>query len=299
MYKPRHLGTYVCLSFVIQVLCSALVIREDVDIGSVVVGDIHRKSTCAELQVADAIEVLARLRNTQLDILYSGLGLKDPTDDIVDDIAVSRTLLGEFAKPTQLDAVHTPKGFVAEVQDALSFEGLEDVPPQSGNTPDQPPSQKDVQCTPVKTVSSPAPLSPDGFLCTMHSKSPCAPTELHKGKGGGPWFQRTPALTLLEGPPADSVTRRLELGTTPIVGGNNSLSSSERGIVKDIACVNDTTASTTTRGDHLSATPTVSILSEVRVAHRQKPASTKPRSKPVDNTLDDNISKTSQKSDGR
>lgn len=120
----------MCLSFVIQVLCYALVIREDVDIGSVVVGDIHRKNTCAELQVADAIQVLARLRNTQLDILYSGLGLRDPTDDIVDDIAVSRTLLGEFAKPTQLDAVHTPKGFVAEVQDALSFEGLEDVPPR-------------------------------------------------------------------------------------------------------------------------------------------------------------------------
>ena len=111
----------------IQILCSTMVIREDADIGSVVIGDIHKKNTCAQLRLGEAIEVRVALRCTQRGLFYSGLGLEEPTDDIAEDVAVTRTLLGEFLKPTQLDGMHTPKGFVAEVQDVLTFKGLEDV----------------------------------------------------------------------------------------------------------------------------------------------------------------------------
>lgn len=38
-----------------------MVICEDADIGSMVVGDIHKKNTCAQLQLGEAIEVLVAL----------------------------------------------------------------------------------------------------------------------------------------------------------------------------------------------------------------------------------------------
>ena len=77
------------------------------------------------------IEVLTALQCTQLGLLYSGLGLEEPTNNIVKDVAVTCILLGELTKPTQVDGMHTLKRFVAEVQDTMRFEGLEKVPLRS------------------------------------------------------------------------------------------------------------------------------------------------------------------------
>ena len=86
-----HSATYVCLVNDIQLLSYAMVICDDVDIGSVVVGDIHKKNTCAQLRLAEAIEVLVALRRTQLNLLYTGLGLEEASDGIVEDVATTRT----------------------------------------------------------------------------------------------------------------------------------------------------------------------------------------------------------------
>ena len=57
----------------------------------------------------------------QLGLLYSGLGLEEPIDDIVEDVPITRILLNEFTKPNQVVGVHIPKLFVVEVQDAIRF----------------------------------------------------------------------------------------------------------------------------------------------------------------------------------
>ena len=135
-----------------------MVIREDADIGSVVVGDIHKKNTYVQLRLGEAINLLASLRHTQLSLLYNGLGLQKPTDDIADDMAVTCTLVGEFATSIQGGGRYTPKGFVAEVQDAMNLEGLDYVPrplqrhmdnPDSSSTQDMTDSLKDVPDTPL------------------------------------------------------------------------------------------------------------------------------------------------------
>lgn len=272
------------LSFHLQVLCSAMVVREDADIGWVVVGDLHKRSTCAQLRLGDAVEVLASLRRIQLGLLYTGVGLQDPTDDIADDVAATRALVGEFATSIQGGGSQPLKGFVAEVQDAMTLEGHAGVPPSSQKqigcpdscTDDKTDTGKEVPLTPMKTLSSAAPISPDGLLCTMHAKSPCTPTDLNRRLTTGPWFQRTPTLSLASAKPAISVTRRLELPPVPTLGGDNSLSSTERVCVKDVSCVSE----------HVEG---------LGIKHaKRKVAST-----PLDESQDDVISRTTQKTDGR
>ena len=204
-----------------------MVIREDVDIGSVVIGDLHRKSQCTQLRLGEVVDVLVGFRRTQLNLIYCGLGLEKPTDDIADDVPITRTLLGEFTKPIQHVGIHTMKGFVAEVQDDVRFEGLEDMLLRRhmdglDNVNTQNLSlvqlQKDFEAKPLKSSSSLAPLSPNKLRCMMHAKNPCTPTELHKGLDEGPLFQRTPGLTLSVVPLGSTkevpTTRRLELPPT-------------------------------------------------------------------------------------
>ena len=113
----------------VQVLRSALVVREDADIGLAVVGDIYKKSKCAQLRLGEAIEILSSVRETQLNLLYSGLGLQTPSDDIAEDVTATCTFLGEFVDCKQCLGNPPPNGFIAEVQDAMKLEGLDCVPP--------------------------------------------------------------------------------------------------------------------------------------------------------------------------
>jgi len=250
-----------------------MIIREDADIGSLVLGDVHRKSKALQLRLRDAIEVLTYVRSTVLNMLYSGLGLQDPTDDIADDVPLMRTLVGEFPKPLQASEVHTPRGFVAEVQVAMHFEEVQCSQRPGSTAPlELGESEKDTPDTPVKAMSSPAPLSPDGLLCTMHSQSPCTPTDLKRGSTKGPWFHRTPALTMTSVTSGVSVTRKLELPQPPNAVGANSLSSTQRPVSKD-----------------------VSFVSEVLQLRDKGQVS----STPVDDSQDDVISRTTHKSDGR
>ena len=108
-----------------------MVVREDADIGSIVVGDIHKKSKCVQWRLGEAIQMLTSIRQTQLNLLHCGLGLQVPTDDIADDVGVVRTLVGEF--PKSAAGVGT-KGFVDEVEAALTLEPLACIAPPPGES---------------------------------------------------------------------------------------------------------------------------------------------------------------------
>jgi hypothetical protein len=250
-----------------------MIVREDADIGSLLLGDVHRKSKALQLRLRDAIEVLTYVRTTGLNMLYSGLGLQDPTDDIADDVPLMRTLVGEFPKPLQPAEVHTPRGFVTEVQVAMHAEEVQCSQRPASTAPvELGESDKDTPDSPMKSMSSPAPLSPDGLLCSMHSQSPCTPTDLKRGSTKGPWFHRTPALTMTTATSGVSATRKLELPLPPTDVGTNSLSSTHRQVSKDVSCVSE-------------------VL--------QQRANNKVSSTPVDDGQDDVISRTTLKSDGR
>ena len=85
---------------------------------------------------------------------------------------VTRPLLGEFTNSNQLDSEHIPKRFVAEIQDAMRFEGLKDVPLPLQKHMDRLDNisthdlsmmqfQKDIQAMPIKMVLLPMHLSSD------------------------------------------------------------------------------------------------------------------------------------------
>lgn len=167
-----------------------MIIHEDVDIGHVVIGDIHKKRRCAQLRLGEAIEVLAALRRTQLGLVHCRLGFHEPTDDILEGVLVTYTLVGEFTKTPLVVGLHTPRGFVAEVENAMRCEGLEIDPLASHQNncsfqPTQPPKDNNMSTT---THFLHVSLAPDGLLCTMYSKNPCTPTNLQKGSSKGPWF---------------------------------------------------------------------------------------------------------------
>jgi hypothetical protein len=247
--------------------------------------------------------VLGGVRRTQVGLLYSALKLQEPTDDIVDDLPVMQTLFGEFIPPTPEDGLHTPRGFVAEVQDALRFEARHDAHltshQNSCSVQLTQPRKENNNKTVLGGLSEGliVPLSPDGLLCTMHSKSPCTPTGLRKGSTEGPWFERTISLSLSLGNPVDSVTQQKDSEATQGVGLGESLCSAKGASSKDVESCKDQTGTKSARRGILSETPTVSIVSQAVEGCVEKPMTN--RTVPVDTSLDDVISRTSQKCDGR
>lgn len=248
-----------------------MVIREDVDIGSVVIGNLHRISQFTQLRLGKVVDVLMGLRHNQLGLLYCCLGFKN------------------IPMPRQR---HT--------------DGLNNVSTQDMSLVQL---QKDLETMPVKLFSSLAPLSPNELLCMMHAKNPCTPTDLHKGLGEGPWFQRTPALTTSVAPPGSTntipTTHGLDLPPIPNVGSacNNSLFSNENGSAKDIRDMDDTLnyGSKGRRRGSIPMTPIGSTIAEVVERRVQKTEKNKVSSArvDVDNTSSDFIFKTIHKCDGR
>lgn len=200
-YTVQFCSDQAFFFYVIQVVLSSLLFREDIDIGTGMLGNLHKKSKILQMQIAKVQEGLVQLRATQLRLFYCGLGLQEPTSDIAADVACTRLLVGEFPGPRR-----SPKscGFVADVQEALSLDSLDSIPLPSQrslegldgiSTQDLAMSQLNIgHYSPVR-MSTPPPLSPHELLCSMHSDNPCTPTSLRKGHGEGPWLSRTPPLT--------------------------------------------------------------------------------------------------------
>jgi hypothetical protein len=71
-----------------------LIFREDIDVGTLMLGDLQKKSHCVQLQVEKVIQSLQRLRSTQLRLFNCALGVEETTDDIAEDVHCTRLLLG-------------------------------------------------------------------------------------------------------------------------------------------------------------------------------------------------------------
>ena len=113
--------------FELQVLCSFLTVREDMDVGSSVIGDLHRKSGCVQIRLGEVVDTIVAFRNTQLNLIYCGLGLDEPTDDIASDVLSTMTLVGEFSQASQLLPETRPKSYVHAIEEAIGLDAIENI----------------------------------------------------------------------------------------------------------------------------------------------------------------------------
>ncbi len=112
-----------------QVLCSSMVFREDIDIGSWTLGDLHKKSPCVQKLMEDAAQSWQRVRATQLRLFNCGLGVEEAADDIAPDVHCARALLGEdVGVVVTAGKPETSMGFVTEVNEAMTLDTLDSVP---------------------------------------------------------------------------------------------------------------------------------------------------------------------------
>lgn len=104
----------------LQVFTSSISIRKDVDNGSAVVGDLHRKNPCLLLSQGEVQESMLAFCATQLSLLNCGFSLKDPLMDIAPDVPLNRLLIGEFPPSPKLSPLRSPKMVVVDVQDTIN-----------------------------------------------------------------------------------------------------------------------------------------------------------------------------------
>ena len=164
-----------------QVLCSALIFREDVDVGTSMVGDLHKKSHCVQMRVEEMAHGLQRVRSTQLRLFNCGLGEEEPTNDIAEDVHCTRALLGEEVAIARGEPTEPTMAFVGDAQEAMSFEGLDAIPMHCElegvdriSTQDLSLTQltSELQNSPMRFVSCPTPFSPHPLLCNFQYGHP-------------------------------------------------------------------------------------------------------------------------------
>ena len=102
----------MCIFFKLQVLYSLLIVRVDMDNRSSVIGDLHRKSGCVQIRLGEMVDTIAALKNTQLNLIYCGFGLDEPTNDIISNVLNTLTLVGEFPQASELFPEIQPNNYV-------------------------------------------------------------------------------------------------------------------------------------------------------------------------------------------
>lgn len=70
--------------------------REDVDIGSLVINDLQRKSHCEHIRLDEMVDVMFTLKYIQINLIYYGFGLRKLIDDIAPNVPNTLSLMGEF-----------------------------------------------------------------------------------------------------------------------------------------------------------------------------------------------------------
>ena len=161
------------------------------------IDDLHRKNRCVQIRLRKEVDTIAALKNTQLNLMYCGLGLNEPIDDIASDVLSTLTLVGEFPQVFQLLSEIKPKNYMHDVEEAIMLDGLKNVPMSSQRYLEGLECisthvslliqvQNDFKENLLKCFTSPAPLFLNGKLCTMHSINPSPPTELRLGSNEGP-----------------------------------------------------------------------------------------------------------------
>ena len=158
-----------------QVLCSSMVFHEDVDIETLTLGVLHKKSHYVQIRVEELVQSLQHVRSTQLRLFNIALGVEDATDDIVPILYCTRALLGEKVVQPKEKSSKTTLEFVGEVHEAVSLVGLDSMPMHCDfngvdciSTRDLSLTQfsSELQNTPLRFVCRPTPLSAYEILCT-------------------------------------------------------------------------------------------------------------------------------------
>ena len=61
----------------LQFLCPTFIVRKDVDVGSSVIGNRHRKNEYMQIRLGEVVDTIVILKNTQLNLIYCGFGLDE------------------------------------------------------------------------------------------------------------------------------------------------------------------------------------------------------------------------------
>ena len=83
------------------------------------IGDLHRKNGCMQIRLEEVVDNIVVLRNTQLNMIYCGFGLDEPTDDIASDMLNTLTLVAAFFQTSQLISKIKPKSYVHDVEETI------------------------------------------------------------------------------------------------------------------------------------------------------------------------------------
>ena len=154
-----------------------MVFREDVDIGTLTVGDLHKKSQCMQMKVEELLQNMEHVRSAQVHLFNYGLGVQDATDDIADNLHCTRALLGEEVVQPKEKPSRKTLGFSGEVHEAMSLESLDSLPMHCDfdgvdriSTQDLSLTQftSELQNTPMRFVRRTTPLSAYEVLFTSH-----------------------------------------------------------------------------------------------------------------------------------
>lgn len=98
------------------------------DVGSLMLGDLHKKNSCVQLRVEEIVQRRQHVRSIQLRLFSCGLGVENATDDIAQDLHCKWALLGEEVVMPMGNSSGTTVGFVAKVHEAMSLESLDAIP---------------------------------------------------------------------------------------------------------------------------------------------------------------------------
>lgn len=102
--------------------------REDVDIGSLKINNLQKKSRCVQIKLGEVIDVMPALRHTQLNFIYYRFKLNEPIDDIAPDVSNTLSLMDKFRQMPQLLHITKPKCYVEAVQVTMSLDNLKNIP---------------------------------------------------------------------------------------------------------------------------------------------------------------------------
>ena len=86
-------NTYVTL-YGLQIMCSSLRLREEIDVGYVLFEDLQEKCKCVYSCKEEIIGSLEALRSIQLRLLYGDIRLEEAINDIALDVYWARLDLG-------------------------------------------------------------------------------------------------------------------------------------------------------------------------------------------------------------
>lgn len=97
------------------------------DVGSSIIGNLHRNSGCVHIRFGEVVDSMAALKNTYVNSKYYVFGLHEPIYDIALDVLSTSTLIGEFPQTSKIVPEIRPESFVYVMEEAIGLDAIEHV----------------------------------------------------------------------------------------------------------------------------------------------------------------------------